>query len=293
MIFRLFSSLLKPPAFSGVPMELLPRAMVVRVKIPTPPKDVWLTKRINDIDICSRNQAKRLLDAGMIKVNGKTVWENVKVNEEHQITLSNRKDINSKKIPISEETKIWVFYKPPNFTSTLNDPYKRQTVYHFLDTTSFPRITVYTIGHLDYHSEGIMLLTNNEDLANSAEFSRSHLKRKYRLRVNGNVTWSLIDQIRKGLVSANKRYKPMYIWTKKRVQKSKNVWIDAVLDKVHPRHLRSIFERKKMHVNRLIRTSYGPYKLEGLKPGDFRETSLHLSFHRLLFKYYKEKSEKQ
>ena len=85
----------------------------------------------------------------------------------------------------------------------------------------------------------------------------------------------------------------MHVWTKKIKPKSKNVWVDAILLKAHPRELRSVFERKKMHVNRLIRTSYGPYNIEGLKPGEFEERSIHITLHKLLFKYYKQKSEKQ
>ena len=103
------------------------------------------------------------------------------------------------------------------------DPYRRKTVYHYLDRTKFPRITIYTVGTLDYHSEGIILLTNNPDLANSTEFSQSRIQRKYEIRVNGRVTSRFIEEIRKGLVCLNKKYKPMYVWTNKKKPKSKNV----------------------------------------------------------------------
>ena len=187
MLSRFFSKLLQAPKFPDVPMSLFPRALVVRTKLPSPIEPVWLTKRLKDVDICSRNQAQRLVDAGMVKVDGKTTWENIKVAESSQITISRRKDTNTQKLPIPEETKLWLFYKPQEFTSTLRDPYNRHTIYHYLDTTNFPRITVYTIGHLDYHSEGLMLLTNNEDLANSTEFSQSLIQRRYEVRVNGLV----------------------------------------------------------------------------------------------------------
>ena len=84
----------------------------------------------------------------------------------------------------------------------------------------------------------------------------------------------------------------MHVWVKKN-GKSKNVWVDAVLTRSHPRELRSIFERKHMHVNRLIRTHYGPYKIAGLKPGEFQETRIHVKLHKQLFNYYKHKAEKQ
>ena len=85
----------------------------------------------------------------------------------------------------------------------------------------------------------------------------------------------------------------MHVWVNKTAQKSKNVWVNAALERAHPRELRAVFERRNKHVNRLIRISYGPYKLEGLKPGEFRETSIHINLHKLLFNYYKQKSERQ
>ena len=91
MIFRFFSKLLQAPKIPEVPMNLFPRAMVVRTKLPTPPEPVWLTKKLNDIDICSRNQAQRLVDAGMVKVDGVRVWENQKVTDSNQIEISHRK----------------------------------------------------------------------------------------------------------------------------------------------------------------------------------------------------------
>lgn len=292
-ISRFFSKLLQAPKVPEVPMEMLPRASVVRVKTIQPVEPVWLTKKLNDIDICSRNQASRFLEAGMIKVDGRTAWDNIRVHESSKIEISRRKDTNSEKLPIPEETKIWIFYKPPNFTSTLVDPYRRPTIYHYLDSTKFPRITVYTIGHLDYHSEGLMLLTNNKDLSESAEFAQSLLKRQYKVRVNGQVKSRIIEEIRRGMVCSAHKYKPMYVWVSKKSQKSKNVWVNAVLTKAHPRELRGVFVRRKMPVNRLVRTAYGPYKLKGLKPGEFQETQIHIILHKLLFKFYKQKAEKQ
>ena len=293
MIRRYFSTLLKPPKFAEAPMHLFPRASVVRFKVATAEEPSWLTKRMKDLELCSRSQAEKFVLAGMVKVNGSRVLENLKVESHSTIELARRTDVNTKKIPLSEGTKLWVFYKPQKFTTTLVDPYKRHTVYHYLDRTDFPRIEVYTIGHLDYFSEGIMLLTNNKDLAEATEFSASHVLRRYEARVNGRVTTELLENIKKGISFSMKKYRPIHVWTRKTKQKSKNVWVGAALEKSHPRELRSIFERKKMHVNRLIRTHYGPYKLFGLKPGEFKPVDIHINFHKLLFKYYKDKSLKQ
>ncbi|OMJ94578.1 hypothetical protein SteCoe_2223 [Stentor coeruleus] len=293
MLARFFSRLLQAPEMPLVPYELLPRAAVVRTKIEMPPEDVWLTKRMHDLDICSRAQAEKMLSAGMIKVNGQRVWINQKVDENSVIEIASRKDTNTKLFPIPESVKIWKFYKPADFTTTLVDPYKRKTIYHYLDTTKFPRIEVFPIGQLDYHSEGLVLLTNSKDLAEATEFSFSSLLRKYEARINGRIKQRLIDEICTGILCGGKKFRPMHIWAPKKDSKSKNVWVNAALTRSHPRELRSIFERKHMHVNRLIRTSYGPYKLSGLKPGEFVETQIHLKLHKLLFNYYKVKSLKE
>jgi 23S rRNA pseudouridine2605 synthase len=250
---------------------------------------------MSDLAICSRAQAERLLSAGMVRVDGAAVSSNQKVADTSQIEIIRRRDTATAKIPISEDTKVWVFYKPRNLTTTLIDPFSRPTIYQFLDAAKFPRISVFTIGQMDYHSEGLVLLTNNEDLSKAAEFSYSHLTRKYEIRVNsrGRVNHRFVEEVKKGLQSRLKRFKPMHIWTRFLSAKSKNIWINAILEKSHPRELRSVFELKKIHVNRLICTKYGPYALEGLKPGEFSETSVHISFHKLLFNYYKKQAEKQ
>ena len=61
----------------------------------------------------------------MVKVDGVRVWENQKVTDSNQIEISHRKDTNTYKVPIPEETKLWIFYKPSEFTTTLKDPYNR------------------------------------------------------------------------------------------------------------------------------------------------------------------------
>jgi 23S rRNA pseudouridine2605 synthase len=229
----------------------------------------------------------------MIKLDGSRVLENVKVKKSSKLEIVSRNDTNTLKLPIPEETKLWVFYKPREFTTTLQDKLKRPSIYQFLATKKFPRIEIWTIGHLDYYSEGIMLLTNSKDLAEATEFKTSLIRRKYEARVNGKVDSKLVESIRKGLTLTRKKFKPMHVWTRQGKLKSKNVWVGAVLNKSHPRELRCLFERKRMHVNRLIRTHYGPYKMFGLKPGEFKEVEIDLQFHKLLFSYYKSKSLKQ
>ena len=293
MLFRTFSNLLKPPTIPPIPIHEFPRASVVRFKLQMPEEPKWITKHLSDLEICSRGQAERFLSAGMIKVDGSRALENQKILKSSKIEIVRRNDTNTQKLPITDEIKLWVFYKPQGFTTTLNDTLRRPTVYNYLAVTAFPRIEVWTIGHLDFYSEGIMLLTNSKDLAEATEFKMSHIKRKYELRVNGRVDTQLIENIKRGLQLSNKRFKPMQVWTRKDKPKSKNVWLGAVLESSHPRELRCIFERKRMHVNRLLRTHYGPYKLFGLMPGEFKEVDIHLHFHKLLFNYYKNKSLKQ
>ena len=173
MLFRTFSNLLKPPTIPPIPIHEFPRASVVRFKLQMPEEPKWITKHLSDLEICSRGQAERFLSAGMIKVDGSRALENQKILKSSKIEIVRRNDTNTQKLPITDEIKLWVFYKPQGFTTTLNDTLRRPTVYNYLAVTAFPRIEVWTIGHLDFYSEGIMLLTNSKDLAEATEFKMS------------------------------------------------------------------------------------------------------------------------
>ena len=290
--FIRFVSFLKIP--SNLPVQSLPRATVVRQKSPQVPEKnrvVWLTKRLSEGGVCSRRQAERMIETGMIKVNGKTVWENLQVSQDNQVEVHRRKDLNTQNVPIRQDTKLWVFYKPKGLITTHDDPKGRPTVFGYLRAKNFPAEHVISVGRLDYNSEGLLLLTNNGDLARAMELPTNSLEREYKVRAYGKFTEEHLENMRKGVTIKKKQYRPMVVWVQRK--QTSNTWFRTILTEGKNREIRRIFEHYNLRVNRLVRLKYGPYRLEGLKPGEWTERPLHKSLHKLLLRMYKEAAEAQ
>jgi 23S rRNA pseudouridine2605 synthase len=116
--------------------------------------------------VTSRRHAEKLISSGMIKVDGKTVKQNVPVNDLSNIQVFSTSGYQT---PIKESTRIWLFYKPVGITCSLNDPIGRISVYKYLEANKFCYKHFSIAGKLDAGSEGLLILTNNSDMAAAIE----------------------------------------------------------------------------------------------------------------------------
>ena len=128
---------------------------------------------------------------------------------------------------------------------------------------------VMTVGRLDINSEGLLLLTNDGGLKRKLELPATGWLRRYRVRVNGNPTEEMVAPLRKGIVIDRERFKGMEIRLDR--QQGSNAWLTIGLREGKNREIRRAMQYVGLKVNRLIRTSYGPFKLDDLKPGDVEE----------------------
>lgn len=266
------------------------RASVVRGTAPelVPDPIMRLSKRLSSSGVCSRRQAERLLTAGMVKVDGKTVFSNVGVTNETKISIQKRQDSNSREVPIRADTRLWVFYKPCKMITTHSDPQKRLTVFDFLKSRQFPAEHIISVGRLDFNSEGLLLLTNNGDLAQALELPENKIEREYRVRAWGKWTDEDLASMKKGVTIKERHYRPMAIWCQRR--QTTNTWFRAILTEGKNREIRRILEHFELRVNRLVRVRFGSYSLEGLLPGDFREERISGELHSLILKSLKTKA---
>lgn len=214
---RTFSNILQKISQTSVEtLESIPRAQVVRQR-PSPellPKistQMRLTKRMSESGICSRRQAERMIAAGMIKVDGKLVSSNIPVTSSSIITIHKARDEDTKQVPIPEQAKIWLFHKPRGLITTHDDPQNRPTVFQYLKLNKFPVEHVISVGRLDLNSEGLLLLTNNGDLARALELPSTGLRREYKVRAYGKFDEEVLNEIRKGVTIGGKHYKPMEV----------------------------------------------------------------------------------
>ena len=220
-----------------------------------------IAKAIARLGVCSRRNAEKLIFDGKVKVNGvKLDNPAVKVEESDKI------EIEGKALGKQEKTRLWLFHKPRGVITTNKDPQGRMTVFDVLPK-DLPRVL--TVGRLDLDTEGLLLLTNDGEFARSLELPESNIERVYRVRVRGNVNEDIIERLERGIVIEGIRYKSVHVKVDY-IQKS-NTWLTVTLTEGKNREIRKIFEFFRMPVSRLIRISYGEYRLESLNPGQIVE----------------------
>lgn len=212
-----------------------------------------IAKVIAAAGVCSRRDAEAWIEAGKVKVNGKKLMTPAfTVSDEDEIT------IDGKKLPNKKATKLWLYHKPAGLVTTARDPEGRPTVFENLPR-SMGRVI--SIGRLDLNSEGLLLLTNDGGLSRHLELPATGLSREYRVRVNGDIYQEDIDALAKGVTIEGISYRGIRISPESDFVKGKNQWIRVVLHEGKNREIRRVMQAIGLSVNRLIRTSYGPFEL--------------------------------
>lgn len=220
-----------------------------------------LAKLISNAGICSRRDAEKLILDGQVKVNGIIV-----TSPATNVDTDNQIEVSGSLITSSQKSRLWIYYKPVGLITTHKDPLSRKTVFEQL--TGLPRVI--SIGRLDLNSEGLLLLTNNGDLARQFELPSSKLKRVYHVRAYGNPDL-LLKSNYKNLEIDGIFYNPQSI--KLLRKNSTNSWLEVILFEGKNREIRRIFEHFGLKVNKLIRIEYGDFKLDNLKPNEYREVT--------------------
>ena len=179
------------------------------VPLSAQPKEVWINQLLHSIDICSRKQADRLLTVGMVKVNGQIQWKNSKVSENALVQIVRRKDLNSHHVPMPMDAKMWLFYKPRSIC-TFTTP-KKVSVIDFLGQQGFSTKNCKVVGKLDFNAEGLVILTNNEDIEGAIQLQFDRLPREYRIRVHGRYNAEYLERLKRGIIIKKKQYKPVVV----------------------------------------------------------------------------------
>ena len=179
--------------------------------------------------------------------------------------------VNGKIINAATATKVWAFYKPAGLVTTHKDEQGRQTVFDYLKESGINE-RVISVGRLDLNSEGLLLLTNSGDFAQFAESPKTEWERIYRVRVFGAIQNIDFDELLQGITIEGVNYRKVIVEPEQDFKHSgKNAWLRVTLKEGKNREIRKIMEYFDLQVNRLIRISYGPYSLENLKPGQWKE----------------------
>lgn len=211
--------------------------------------------------ICSRRQGEELIAAGRIKLNDQVVNTPATfVEDTDVVTFDNRT------VRLNTSRRLWAFYKPVECITSRIDPEGRKTIYDILPP-SFENVKY--VGRLDYFSEGLLLLTNDGGLVRELELPKNKIPRVYRVRIYGVVNPNIVQQLANGITIDDTHYKGIKV--EPEPSEGKNTWLKLTLVEGKNREIRNIMTHLGYKVNRLTRIGYGPFTLEGLKPGQVKE----------------------
>jgi 23S rRNA pseudouridine2605 synthase len=217
-----------------------------------------IAKRLARAGLCSRREAERWITAGRVKVDGKVLETPACV-----VTPKSRIEVDNKTLASAEPTKLWRHHKPKGLLTTNRDPEGRATVFDRLPT-DLPRVL--SVGRLDLNTEGLLLLTNDGDLARHLELPDTGWRRRYRVRVHGSVDEKALARLADGVRIEAISYGA--IEAKLDSTQRGNSWLSLSLKEGKNREIRRVMEHLNLQVTRLIRLSYGPFQLGDLARGD-------------------------
>lgn len=254
-----------------------------------------LQKIIAAAGIASRRKAEQIIASGLVEVNGQIVTElGSKADPEHDHIR-----VNGKLLRGAEQHVYLLMNKPKGYVTTVSDPEGRPTV---MDLLRGIRTRVYPVGRLDYGSEGLLLLTNDGELAHVLMKAASHVAKVYLVKVAGVPDEAGLQKLKRGLMipdgsmratsreqradktsdapirstigrsgKGNQRVRtaPAKI---RMIRESENPWYEVTLTEGKNRQLRKMFEEIGHHVEKIKRVRYGPLALD-VPPGEFRRLS--------------------
>ena len=220
-----------------------------------------IAKRIARAGICSRRDAEARIRDGRVTVNGEII-DSPALN----VSPSDVVSVDHKQLPEREPARLWRYYKPRGLVVSARDERNRETIFDKLPR-NLPRMV--TVGRLDLESEGLLLLTNDGDLARHLELPSTGWTRKYRLRVQGNVNEEQLASLAKGITINGITYGQVI--AKLDRQMTSNAWLTMAIREGKNREIRRIMKHLGHQVSRLIRVSYGPFQIGNLGDGEVEE----------------------
>lgn len=225
-----------------------------------------LQKVIAQAGVTSRRKAEDLIRQGKVKVNGKIVTElGTKVSPKDKIEVNG--------IPIDKEEPVYfLLYKPTGVISAVSDDKGRKVVTDFFEGVEQ---RIFPVGRLDYDTSGLLILTNDGDLANRLMHPKYEIEKTYVAKVQGGMTKTRQRMLERRVMLEDGKTAPAQV---KLLSADRNKNVSVVEITIHEgrnRQVRRMFEAVGCPVLKLKRERYGFLTLKGLNPGDWRELTPH------------------
>nr|WP_235523137.1 pseudouridine synthase [Sphingobium sp. Leaf26] len=224
-----------------------------------------IAKLLARAGVASRREIERMIEEGRIAKDGVVIdTPATLLTSLHGVT------VDEVAIAAPEPTRLFLFHKPTGYLTTERDPAGRPTIYDRLPA-DLPRVM--PIGRLDMNTEGLLLLTTDGGFKREMELPATGVPRTYRARAFGEVSQQQLEDLFDGLEIDGIRYGAIEANLERRT--GRNQWIEMTLTEGKNREVRRVLEHMDLKVNRLIRTSYGPFHLGELPVGAVEEVREH------------------
>jgi len=220
-----------------------------------------IAKLLARAGIASRREVERMIADGRVKLNGAVLTTPATV-------LVNLKGVtvDEKPVKAAETTRLFAFHKPSGLITAERDPAGRPTIYTALRNALPERAgRVMPVGRLDFNTEGLLMLTNDGELKRAMELPSSGIPRTYRARTFGDITQNELEGLIEGITIEGMHYGKIDANLERST--GRNQWIELTLTEGKNREVRRVLEHLGLEVSRLMRTSYGPFKLLDLPRG--------------------------
>lgn len=230
--------------------------------------DVRLNRFLALCGVSSRRKADEHIEEGLVQVNGKTIFE-----MGHKVDpKKDRVSFRGKPVKPTESHTYLVVYKPRNVLTTLSDPLDRPTIKDLIPK-KYKKENLFPIGRLDWHSEGLLIMTNDGEYAQNVLHPNKNVPKTYEVKIEGKLLNRDIEKLTKGVTIPGGKARAIKVDVIKKSNVGTHTWIKITVVEGRNRLIRKMFEKLGHSVMRLRRVSIGNLKVSHLKAGDWAELS--------------------
>ncbi|MCP4804485.1 MAG: rRNA pseudouridine synthase [Proteobacteria bacterium] len=221
-----------------------------------------LARLIASRGLASRREAETWIKAGRVEVNGE-----IDTNVATVVDDTDRVRVDDRPLPPAPPLVYMLLYKPRGYITTRNDPNGRRTVFELLDDYRGPRVE--PVGRLDFDTEGVLLLTNDGDLAHKLTHPSSHVPKRYLAKIWRVPNDQTLTRIRKGIHLDDGKTGPCKVRVAEATD-SGNCWLEVTVTEGRNRLVRRMLETVNHPVSKLRRESFATLSIRGLERGEMR-----------------------
>lgn len=247
--------------------DVKPRNVEKKVIDPNAPER--LQKYMAECGVASRRKCEELILAGRVRVNDNIIKElGSKVSKKDNVYVDN-------KLIVKEEKVYYALYKPVGYLTAVSDDRGRKTIMDLILPEDLKKQRIYHVGRLDYDTSGLLLLTNDGELANRLLKSDNFVSKTYVARIKGLFNYPSLEKLTRGVVIEGIKTKPAKVELISVDKTNNSSLVRITISEGRNRQIRKMFETVGYEVKHLKREVFAGVTLEGLNEGAYRPLTIH------------------